>query len=188
MSFKDMGNLGNGSSSGSDSFLHSVAFDAYYLVGLRERDLGVYLETMNDFINAASNSFPEALRLSLSAEDKMQRQLSHGLGKMAILSRMLLPSLAQALDKEAALAAQLRCARAALAVERFRLANSGSLPANLEDLVPLYLPALPSNPCTGEPLQYDRASTNGFRIMCPASAARNSDGAKPKDTVFGVYR
>ena len=186
MPFKDLQRIGNAPD--ENEFFHAIAFQAYGLVGLRERDLGVYLDRMNDFLNAASNTFPEALRLSASAETKMQRQLDHGFGRLAFLSRMLLPALGKAIDKGAGATAQLRCARTALAVERFRLANAGALPSKLEDLVPLYLPELPVNSYTGEPLQYHRGSTNGFRIVCPVPPNENTAGPKPKDIVFGVYR
>lgn len=49
----------------------------------------------------------------------------------------------------------LRCGIAALATERFRLAN-GRWPDRLEDLVPLYLSKLPIDPFDGQPLHLRR--------------------------------
>jgi hypothetical protein len=51
--------------------------------------------------------------------------------------------------------AELRCAAAALAAERYRLAR-GSWPKSLDDLVPDYLPAVPADPFDGKPLRLAR--------------------------------
>jgi hypothetical protein len=48
--------------------------------------------------------------------------------------------------------AQLRCATAALAAERYRLAT-GHWPKGLDSLVPKYLPAVPLDPFDGQPLR-----------------------------------
>jgi hypothetical protein len=48
--------------------------------------------------------------------------------------------------------AELRSAAAALAAERYRLAR-GRWPKSLDDLVPDYLPAVPSDPFDGQPLR-----------------------------------
>ncbi len=49
-------------------------------------------------------------------------------------------------------AARLRGARAALAAERFRLAND-RLPGSIEELAPQYLDAIPTDPFDGQPLR-----------------------------------
>lgn len=50
--------------------------------------------------------------------------------------------------------AELRCAAAALAAERYRLAQ-GHWPKSLDDLVPDYLPAVPADPFDGKPLRLE---------------------------------
>ena len=50
-----------------------------------------------------------------------------------------------------------RVAIAALAVERYRRASDGAVPASLETLVPAYLRAVPDDPFSGKPLIYTRA-------------------------------
>src|SRR5262245_52643943 len=49
--------------------------------------------------------------------------------------------------------AGLRCARVALAAERYRR-KYGDWPPSLTDLVPHYLPAVPLDPFDGKPLRY----------------------------------
>lgn len=64
---------------------------------------------------------------------------------------------------EARSRAQLLAARAAVALERYRLAH-GSLPAALSDLVPAYLPEVPVDPFNGETLHFV-ASDNAYAII-----------------------
>lgn len=54
--------------------------------------------------------------------------------------------------------AQNTLCRTVLAISRYRMANNGSLPASLADLVPVYLPAVPQDPLDAKPLRYDAAS------------------------------
>ena len=49
----------------------------------------------------------------------------------------------------------MRLARIVLEVERYRL-DHGDWPANLSALVPALLPAVPADPCDGQPLRYRR--------------------------------
>jgi hypothetical protein len=60
-------------------------------------------------------------------------------------------------DSSVSLQSRLNSAIAALAVERYRLAEH-AWPANLESLVPVYLPRVPLDPYDGKPLRYRRAA------------------------------
>ncbi len=59
--------------------------------------------------------------------------------------------------------AQVHLSLAATALERHRLAT-GTYPASLEALVPRYLDRVPSDPMTGGPLRYLRASDGTFKL------------------------
>jgi len=50
--------------------------------------------------------------------------------------------------------AQIRLARAALAIRAWQLDHGGDVPDRLEQLVPNYLPAVPIDPLDGEPLRF----------------------------------
>lgn len=52
--------------------------------------------------------------------------------------------------------AYLRTDRAAIAVERWRLAHNGRIPDSLNQLVPDFLPAVPTDPFDGKPLRYKK--------------------------------
>ena len=68
--------------------------------------------------------------------------------------------------------ALVRVATAALAIERFRLAHTSALPENLEQLVPAFCKAVPTDPIDGKPLRF---KTHG------ASYAVYSIGSDGKD-------
>jgi hypothetical protein len=71
--------------------------------------------------------------------------------------------------------ANLRCGAAALAAERFRLAEN-RWPADLNALVPRYLAAVPPDPFDGRPLRLRRLP-DGVVIYC-VNADRADDGGK----------
>ena len=50
-----------------------------------------------------------------------------------------------------------------LAIERFRLRHNNQPPQALSELVPAFLPEVPSDPFDGQPLRYQR-NTEGYRI------------------------
>lgn len=94
--------------------------------------------------------------------------------------------------------ARLRCARAALAVERYRLAH-GALPETLDDLVPEYLKGVPLDPFAKAPLKYLRKD-GGYSVYSVGRDRKDDGGIdvfeaykrkmKPGsgDHVFGVER
>ena len=57
----------------------------------------------------------------------------------------------------------LRSLATACAVERYRMAH-GRLPATLEDLVPAFLPSVPTDPLTGQPLCYKPSESSSYLI------------------------
>ncbi|MBR4189543.1 MAG: hypothetical protein IKQ55_06220 [Kiritimatiellae bacterium] len=60
--------------------------------------------------------------------------------------------------------------RAAAAIELYRRDHAGTLPPDLETLIPDYLPALPLDYRTGEPLAYTPSSI-GFQLALPRRSA-----------------
>lgn len=71
------------------------------------------------------------------------------------LVRLLLPAVSKVAQADQRVQAQLRCAAAALAAERYRLAK-GRWPPALADLVPDYLAQVPNDPYDGQPLRLRR--------------------------------
>jgi hypothetical protein len=70
-----------------------------------------------------------------------------------IIVRILLPSLSRAVELHLKATALLECTRIGLAAERFRM-HTGRLPSSIQELVPDYLKAVPSDPFNGEPMRF----------------------------------
>ena len=60
-------------------------------------------------------------------------------------------------------------ATAALAIERYRLANQWRIPRTLQELIPHYLVAHPFDPYTGKPLTYVPNATGGYELRAEKS-------------------
>jgi hypothetical protein len=149
--------------------LQRLAGTFYRGLGFHDRDLRLYLELMRRFSDAMTNSFPKAYEESVSLSQELTNRFSTGLTQFAFLSKGVLPAIIKATGKEAALITSLRCARAAVAVERYRLAHGGELPEDLQALVPKYLAEVPRDGARGEPIQFEKLE-GGYRLTCPAAA------------------
>jgi hypothetical protein len=69
-----------------------------------------------------------------------------------------------------------RCARTAVAVERYRRDHDGAPPHTLSDLVPHYLAAIPADPFTGAPLLYRAAADGGAYTIYSVGPNQKDDG------------
>ena len=125
-----------------------------------ERDL--FLRAMAEYLSVATNGFPEIIRAAHASE----RNPDDGPSRSFSIATMVLPSLVKPVEKLVVLTAELRCARAALAVERYRLRN-GRLPDSLEDVRLAGSPL--TDPATGQPLVW-RTLESGYVIEAPGSA------------------
>ena len=91
-----------------------------------------------------------------------------------------MPAINSTIFKEAIGLAQIRMTQTGIAVERFRLANQ-RLPENLNQLVPKFLPAVPEDPCDGQPLRF-RLLEKGYLIYSVGKDGQNNGGrARPAD-------
>jgi len=128
------------------------------VTGFFQRDLDFFLKTMARGIAEAAKGPPESLRQTNLFDDATELAAR----RYYIWSAMFLPVMGRVTQREANGLARIRSARAALAVERFRLAN-GRLPGTLDELVPKYLDSVPMDPFDGAPLRY-RLRDKGYVI------------------------
>ena len=155
------------------------------VTGLRDRDLAFHLETMAEIERALELDYPKMLATAEEIQARVNEEVdAHPI--RYLLSAQILPAVAAGLRKEATLVARLRCARAAMAVERFRLKHSGALPSSLKELAPEFLPEVLENPVTGEPVRFEVIS-GGYRVVAAEvnEAKKKSDEA---DVSFSVMR
>jgi hypothetical protein len=142
----------------------------FKLTGFFERDLRFYLQAMETNIFLAE-TFPKNISTITNVEEQISQTSRHN---YYILSSMLLPALGNTIIKEANGLAQVRSAQAALAVERFRLAY-GKLPEKLDELVPQFLYAVPTDPFDGQLLRYHHLE-KGYVIYSVGSDGEDNGG------------
>lgn len=90
--------------------------------------------------------------------------------------------------------APLRCTQAALAAERYRL-DTGAFPASLNDLVPIYLAQVPTDPFDGQPLRL-ATTDEGITIYAIGQDMLDDGGtletveqeSRPRDVGFRLLR
>lgn len=118
-------------------------------------DLAFYIETMNRYVEASEEPWPEAQALA----DDIEQDLQQEAGGSAIqqmrytMSGKILPATTAMLAAAAQVDGAGRVVDTAIAVERYRR-QAGQAPRSLEALVPKYLPVVPSDPFSGRPLRY----------------------------------
>jgi hypothetical protein len=97
----------------------------------------------------------EAAKLP-SAEQRIRlRELEAETANLPILVRLLAPAVAKVGEACFRSQAELECGIAALAAERYRQAH-GRWPDSLDDLLPKYLPRVPIDPFSGQPIRLVR--------------------------------
>jgi hypothetical protein len=192
LSYREYANLGNLGGMNSDGDLEVLKAGFYTLrraVGLQNRDLGFYLGIMGGLDRALQLDYPNMLTAVEEVTGEMDKELGrHRLKYM--VSGMLLPSLMQAAKKEALLAARLRCAHAALAIETYRARHNGKLP-RLDELIPGLLAEMPRDPIDNSALEYELNPSKGYRILAATATELANEGRKPtnrQDTAFVVAR
>lgn len=148
------------------------------VAGLLDLDQAAYLKITRQAIEACEKPLPErveavrALDMGKTVED---------LPRYCLVTRTLLSAYDLVAEVDAEDVGRLGAARAALAVERYRLAK-GRLPERLDELVPQYLERVPADPFDGEPLRYSRRE-KGYVVYSIGPDGKDDGGAEedPED-------
>ncbi|MBI4660999.1 MAG: ABC transporter permease [Verrucomicrobia bacterium] len=162
----------------------------YSSSGLRDRDLLIFLQTMDRYLEVAQLPFPE----SFPKAHQLPGPPDNYRGLPFRLMRQLLPSLPSVLVLEAEKEARRRALLAALALERWRLKNQNRLPETLQQLVPDYSSRVPIDPFDLKPLRYKRLE-RGYVIYSVGFDGKDDGGRAPErrgksqtDLTFTVER
>jgi hypothetical protein len=159
-------------SSNRPHILGALAITLYRFAGLADMDAIIYLDLMNDYMKAIQLP-PQQRQEAADAVDARFSTIS----RIHVLLHVIMPALSRCATIDLRTAAQLRTARAGLAIERYRLAT-GNLPDSLTDLIPTYLDAVPKDPFDGKDLRYKKLET-GF-VVYSIGEDGNDDGGKEK--------
>jgi hypothetical protein len=144
--------------------------------GFFERDLRFYLAGIRTNIALANMPPPKTLLVSnVQAELEQESKANY-----YVMSAMMLPGLGGVFNRDATTLAQIRAAQIALQIESFRFQH-GQLPKTLGDLVPQFIPALPTDPFDGQPMRY-HTLTNGYVIYSVGRDLHDNGGReRPPD-------
>ncbi len=118
-----------------------------FVRGWRKRNFAVAVRMYNRLVAAASDprGVVEVARQVMSETEDLPWYYT--------VTKQVVPSLSRATQMPLKLAAHIRSARTALAMERYRI-DVGRFTNRLEDLVPDYMPEVLTDPFDGEPLRY----------------------------------
>jgi hypothetical protein len=120
--------------------------------GFWQRDLRFGIDALTTSIACARLPDPQRFH-SVSNSSALASQAR---SRYYIMTALFLPALEKFITRDANHRAQARTAVAAVAIERFCLANNGKLPDQLSSLIPKYLEEIPVDPYDGQPLRYKR--------------------------------
>ena len=143
------------------------------ILGFHDRDMLGYVNTMQDYIEAAALPPREQL-VRCEAID----QSINGPRRLGLLTQMLIPALGRINVLYVRSVAHRRVVLTALAVEQYRQAE-GRRPQALSDLVPTYLETIPQDPFDGENMRY-RLLDSGY-VVYSIGDDRSDDGGAEKD-------
>ena len=142
----------------------------YKAVGLLDSDTIIYLDIMGEYIKSARLPLHQRQEAITAIEARLQST-----SQAHVLLHLMMPALSRVAAFDLGAIAQLRTARVALVIERYRLA-AGKLPDALVDLVPAYLDSVPSDPFDGNELRYKKLEA-GF-VVYSVGEDLSDDGGK----------
>jgi hypothetical protein len=126
--------------------------------------------------------------LQLPVPERIAKATELNLQQNKELSSMIasgaMPNWAKAMRADVETAARFRVAQAVLAVERWRLVHPGLVPESLGWLVPEYLPAIPTDPCDGQPLRF-QARPRGYIVYSVGPDGVDNQGLEKPDKPEG---
>jgi hypothetical protein len=147
-------------------------------LGIFKKDKAFYLHTMSNVVAVAQLPFPERFTAIQSINFVPP-------SRFYVISGMLLPALGKALTRDAKRCGMIRATEAVLAIERFRRANSNSVPEGLSELVPTYLPAIPDDPFDGKALRFKKRD-RGYVVYSVGSDLQDDGGTERDPNKTGV--
>ena len=170
---------------------NGVTDPAYRKTEKFQQDFAFALDYMSNLVALAEMPYAE----SLENLPKVMALFETASAQDFIISKILLPATDSSLTKSAQVAARIRAAQTALAVERYRLKHANGLPGALTDLVPDFIAAIPADPFDGQPLRFKSLPGKGYVVYSigknkvdDGGVEKSSDGKTKLDETFTVRR
>jgi hypothetical protein len=177
----------------AERIIATLAQSAYQLSGAHGADTEYYLKTLRELIELSRLSGPARMNALLELENRFDVESNRWNRHR---SRATAEALFECTRKDQRTATILRSASVACAIERFRNAHQGQLPTSLTDLIPAYLPSIPPDPATGQPLRF-RPLNPGYVVYGLGLDGEDNQGNSDRklgtsvagtDTTFTVER
>jgi hypothetical protein len=127
----------------------AVVVENFFVAGLARRGQSSLLRHLNEMV-AISKLPPEQQPEPMAA---LERKVAQAKGKGDIYVALLMPAMSKIAQAARRTQSYLRCALAAVAVERYRR-DHGDWPRDLQALTPKYLAEVPADPNDGKPIRY----------------------------------
>ncbi len=127
------------------------------------------LNLMKDLLEAAELPGPQRIKRGHELDAAIDAQPVH-----QAVTRFQLGALAVTLSTDLQHSALMHASDAALAIERFRLAE-GRLPDSLDELAPAFLDEVPVDPFDGQPLRYRRLD-DGYVVYSVGTDGQDDGG------------
>ena len=157
-----------------------------------QQDFNFTLDAFSNQVALAEMPFPQCLSPEARSANLTAETAKAG---GFLFSSICLPDWSGLIGKSALLAARLRVAQTALAVERYRLKRANALPGSLADLTPDLITAIPADPFNGQPLRYRKFEDKGYVIYSVGNnlqddqgVEKSPDGKTQLDVTFIVKR
>jgi hypothetical protein len=149
------------------------------LAELRPGDSAMVITSLTEMVEASKkHPFPRVMEEAAAADARLQQFFADDQQRLPwnrhMVAQLLLPAVNAMLNATRDRLALQRATLAALAAERFRLAQ-GKYPEQLADLVPELLGATPGDPCDGRPLRY-RVLEKGFVVYSIGQDKQDDQG------------
>lgn len=159
-------------------------------------DCALTLELCTDSVDASVGEYPGIWKKQLAVQDRVKSLLIRDkqavLWNQNIVAALLLPAHGAVYTANARGVAEHRCTLVLLAAEQFRREGE-AYPQRLDDLVPFYVPTLPQDPYTGEPLRMRHEEGQRFIIYTVGANELDDNGdidrhagGQPLDTGIAV--
>lgn len=151
--------------------------------GLLAKDRAYYLSYMSNTVALAELPVTDRFKVPPGSMPQVATN------RFLLFSRLLLPALARAIERDNEYIARLRVVQTGLAIERYRAAHAGALPQSLDQLAPTYIGTLPID-LDGSPLKFQKLD-KGYRIYSTGIDGRDDGGKETdpaRDLTFTVER
>ncbi len=155
------------------------------LKDVRPGDTAALLQFESAMIEAADAEFPQVLQEMQQLDDELMNSASQSSlpWNRNILTEMMAPAMTTVAVATARSLAVRDALRVAVAIETMR-ARTGERPSALMELVPDYLPAVPSDPFTGGTLRYQVGDDN--YVVYSLGKDKVDNGGLVEDSVTDV--